>query len=699
MPPKRASSRARAKRVIPYDLRRTHIPHVSPPPPAGKKRDDCYTPAVAAKEIGRIKNEGKKKGYALPGRRKPAPSREMAPGPAPKREPRLSHPESRESSALNRHSRRSAPESSPLLSLTPSIRSSQRRRGSPPESSPLLPPPLPTRSSQRQPAQQGLPQKRVRFRNTAVEPQGGFNDDIMEEGSPSSDLNSDPPGFRAASDPEDEEEEVAQRLFMTKEKYKDMVARRKISAARREYAEAKEAYGDGGLATSELGEELEEAMQNSDFTIRVHYLVRMNGKLIVRKILEDTTRRTFDVADLEEEIGIQVERSLKTADYEILSRTVNIKHESGRSGVDRQDLDSFSAHEAEEVLQLVEEKRANHRKGVMVMIFEVSVKLLPRIESTPTSTTPAAAGGGFVPPDVSPGKNGRVSRLQEQHQVRVETLRTVGDFQGQLMERYRCQEDNCTNRNNFCFVDPVERTKHYNMTVAQQEAWASAMSRGEATLLNPPSKLYRYWVQEQGGITRNSREPTKVSATRETRFSIDRLMDMQEKMQEQIMQSRMMDHMDQLQERQERRDDRNEVRLQRERDRHHEEQRVSALPAFSRQPRAHLPVAYLPASDRMSSPIDGIEDDADVLDHFFLWKMANTRDVGRREKWERVHTVVRSNDWYIKDIKAMEVPDSDMYRRAIQAGLTDGIARGLRGELRSFKPVYRRLKDQAVRGI
>ena len=155
MPPKRASSRARAKRVIPYDLRRTHIPHVSPPPPAGKKRDDCYTPAVAAKEIGRIKNEGKKKGYALPGRRKPAPSREMAPGPAPKREPRLSHPESRESSALNRHSRRSAPESSPLLSLAPSIRSSQR-----------------------QPAQQGLPQKRARFRNTAVEPQGGFNDDI-----------------------------------------------------------------------------------------------------------------------------------------------------------------------------------------------------------------------------------------------------------------------------------------------------------------------------------------------------------------------------------------------------------------------------------------------------------------------------------------------------------------------------------------
>lgn len=42
------------------------------------------------------------------------------------------------------------------------------------------------------------------------------------------------------------------------------------------------------------------------------------------------TRRTFDVADLEKAIATQIERTLQTGVYDILSTAVNIEHESGR---------------------------------------------------------------------------------------------------------------------------------------------------------------------------------------------------------------------------------------------------------------------------------------------------------------------------------------------------------------------------------
>lgn len=56
--------------------------------------------------------------------------------------------------------------------------------------------------------------------------------------------------------------------------------------------------------------------------------------------------------------------------------------------------------------------------------------------------------------------------------------------------------------------------------------------------------------------------------------------------------------------------------------------------------------------------------------------------------------IVAANDWSIKDMKQMEDGTSAMYKRAIEAGISDGFARGFRGELRRFKQSYRHTRNE-----
>ena len=81
-------------------------------------------------------------------------------------------------------------------------------------------------------------------------------------------------------------------------------------------------------------------MENGDFVIQIHLLVRMKGKLILRRVMPDTTRKTFNITDFEE-LNTQVEQKLQTPNFEVEARTAMIKHESGRVGVDQHDMGAF----------------------------------------------------------------------------------------------------------------------------------------------------------------------------------------------------------------------------------------------------------------------------------------------------------------------------------------------------------------------
>ncbi|KAL2783755.1 hypothetical protein BJX66DRAFT_344650 [Aspergillus keveii] len=476
------------------------------------------------------------------------------------------------------------------------------------------------------------------------------------------------------------------------------------------------------LETSKVEEELGLVLQASDFDIQLFLHIRIDGKIAIRRALGNTTRRSFNIADFEEEVLQILTRHINGTNFEITKITAAIKHESSRGGSLYLDIE-FSIIAADEMMTLIEQKRSNFRKGNMVITFEMLAKRLPKQAS---DRAPSVLPGGFIrsspPPPTSddatsqPPANRstvRASRLQEEHVARVEAIRTAGTFQRQLMDRWRCTEDNCTNKDNFCWPDPSNRLLHYNITTPQHETWSNAIASGTATLLNPPASLLTYWIREQGPISRDSRQPIKQSAAQENRLNMTGMLEMQQKMQIFMMQTRMMDQMELMEEKQERREERIErrqhIRDQRDRDRE-----MLALLAYkaptkaSTQPSAtpqsipinfSTPLASMSAPpptptppDRTSSPIDININDGDLIHQFFEWKIINTRLAERRVKWEHAREVVAENEWSIKDLYEMEDYKSVMYDRAIQAKIPDGLTRHFREELRAFKPVYRRLR-------
>jgi hypothetical protein len=210
---------------------------------------------------------------------------------------------------------------------------------------------------------------------------------------------------------------------------------------------------------------------------------------------------------------------------------------------------------------------------------------------------------------------------------------------------------------------------------------------------------------------------------------MDRFMEISNQNFEMMMQQRMMDQMESMEEKQERREERNERRqMQREmRDREMNlfasqhpplwpyslqppQPPFASSPEYSSKPSQLLTpstdprtptsqpskptgqatAAIIARPSRTSSPIDTAEEDANILTSFFIWKLQSTRNVARYVKWEKARDIIMENDWSIRDLQAMEDGTSAMYNRAIQAGISDGFARGFREELHGFKEVYRR---------
>jgi hypothetical protein len=84
--------------------------------------------------------------------------------------------------------------------------------------------------------------------------------------------------------------------------------------------------------------------------------------------------------------------------------------------------------------------------------------------------------------DSTPSRRHRTSRLQERSDVRREFIHLAGNYQKQIIERWTCNDPNCSNHNNTCYVDPVSQC-HYKLTVAHHKTLGNAIPAGDATLL------------------------------------------------------------------------------------------------------------------------------------------------------------------------------------------------------------------------
>ncbi len=74
------------------------------------------------------------------------------------------------------------------------------------------------------------------------------------------------------------------------------------------------------------------------------------------------------------------------------------------------------------------------------------------------------------------------------------------------MQHWRCHNDKCHNQNNLCYVDLWDG-KHYTVAKIQHEAWANALTAGDAVIDQPPDQMYNYLKFEQGSVGQEYQKP------------------------------------------------------------------------------------------------------------------------------------------------------------------------------------------------
>ncbi|KAH0556926.1 hypothetical protein GP486_005286 [Trichoglossum hirsutum] len=353
-------------------------------------------------------------------------------------------------------------------------------------------------------------------------------------------------------------------------------------------------------------------------------------------------------------------------------------------------------------------------------------------------------------------KSSWTSVLQEQSKVRLDKILYASEWERQLTDQLTCKDKDCTNYENFCWPDPIKPKQHYNVTALQQKTWADAITAGNATLANPPARLLLFWQQEQGPISRDSRASVRQGFQQETKTS---LAEIREQIELAQAQSQLQSQQDRIAAMEDRRIQRKESRLRKEEeeeerrrrraedeedrrvrkaDRDEERERArqqklqeeeyrrqltwSQLPqpprqsfSYSFQPPFYQPPFYQPhfyqlwppapapasaptpatqlASQR-SSLISTLLPDREILKRFFESKMQNQLPEVVA-KIERAWRIVDSQDWTVNDLKEMEDRQSETYRLAREAGISDGLARNFAKDLRAFKDIHRQEEEAA----
>jgi hypothetical protein len=243
-------------------------------------------------------------------------------------------------------------------------------------------------------------------------------------------------------------DEVGAIYYNARETYKDAQHTVRLVEVARKYMEMRH----DGLVTLDAEEALEEAMISVDFPLEISLQLYANKKVVVRKVLGGATRQTFKADDFKTIVIQLFEHACGAVGYTITKCTATYKHSSGRGGTRAHDLDDISEAETEELLDLVEAARNRHSTGHMVVSFAVYIKFdhteaarAATAAVTSEALSPLPSSPPAAPVLVKKGRKNRTSYLQEQNDARVQAIQNVGDFQRQLMERWRCIEDNYIN--------------------------------------------------------------------------------------------------------------------------------------------------------------------------------------------------------------------------------------------------------------
>jgi hypothetical protein len=290
---------------------------------------------------------------------------------------------------------------------------------------------------------------------------------------------------------------------------------------------------------------------------------------------------------------------------------------------------------------------------------------------------------------------GRAGKLERQQTIRMQTLQEAGDFQAQILRRYRCDNKHCLNVQNHCWI--AATGKHYKIKTPQLEAWSNAVQNGETTLHNPPAHLLTYWLSKQGSVDAEKREEGRQAAPAASPAAIPA---------EGNTLGQIFEFM-------------NRYQLQ-----HGHNQALSTVQqALSLQQPGGLPLLQFlqpflssnlsgapivasptrerpgsgdsgsPESALCSSPVPANEDEARYVRAFFEHEIEATIDEHRRDAWKKAMGLAVEHSWGVEDLRKMKKPTSHQYRTACNYGVSEGLTRQFKGKLKLFKRINAARKE------
>ncbi|KAF2812761.1 uncharacterized protein BDZ99DRAFT_497096 [Mytilinidion resinicola] len=357
--------------------------------------------------------------------------------------------------------------------------------------------------------------------------------------------------------------------------------------------------------------------------------------------------------ELDELVGKAQADGLCQPEYTVTNRTAVLRTATGRGGVQTHDMDDFSVSSLNVLLNALDAKQAAFPKVSMALLFEYKMVCDPSpslakkqaaVESLP-ATTPRSRSG----------------KLLQQHEAALDRI-TDGSLKHlDLMRHWKCTDQGCTNLNSYCFLDGGE---HYVLLTKQQEVWANAIARGEATVLVPPMKLLKE-LQKDGPVGAMYRRTAKTARAQQATSTMDDIKAMMKQTVEFSSTQQMMAMADKISNIQQPQQQSTLLLLCR--------RTTNQTPPTPPPPPPPVPPVQAPDTTastrpRSSSPVYPEEEDADTLDAFFHWKINTIQNAGVRQRWQHAAQVVIDQAWDITFLRQMINRSSEAHRAAMQTG-------------------------------
>ena len=111
----------------------------------------------------------------------------------------------------------------------------------------------------------------------------------------------------------------------------------------------------------------------TNYTLGIDLRVYINKRKALSTNIEDSTRYTLDLAQVEDAFNDSIEPLIGDEDYRIISITGSVKLFSGRGRARVQDIADFSAIETNGILKIIDTTRGEHPRSALDVLFEVKI--------------------------------------------------------------------------------------------------------------------------------------------------------------------------------------------------------------------------------------------------------------------------------------------------------------------------------------